>query len=191
MPYKHFADIFAEKKGSSMFAVNDKVVHSGYGICRVRSIGIFGFLGHQNMCYVLTPLFDDGYGTTYYVPVEQNECLREPLSREQILAMIDEMPKISPKNMDLYGSRTQDLNDIRTAYQALMDSGSVTDRIILLKTIYTKSQKLSAQRKRISEFESHARDFCERMLYGEIAGVMDIPVNHVEQFITRRIEGKN
>ena len=173
-----------------MFAVGDKVVHKRFGICSVSSIGVFNFPGQQNKtCFVLSPLPDDGYGTTYYVPVEHNGCLREPLLPEQILAMIDAMPETTTLEIKSSGNQIQDMNDTKTAYQTLMDSGSVSDRVILLKTIYKKSQQLSAKHKRISEFESYAREFGERMLYGEIASVMDIPFDQVERFITQRLEG--
>ncbi len=71
-----------------------------------------------------------------------------------------------------------------------MNSGDPRDWVVLLRTIYRKEQQLSSQRKRLSEFETYARDNSERLLYGEIAGVMDIPVSRVEQFITQRIENK-
>ena len=71
-----------------------------------------------------------------------------------------------------------------------MRSGNPQDWVLLLRTIYRKGKQLSARKKRISEFESHARDNSERLLYGEIAGVMDIPFRSVEGFITDRIETK-
>ncbi len=175
-----------------MFAVGDTVVHSEFGICRIQSIGVYSYPWQKPMeYYVLTPLIDDGHGTIYHVAVEQSSCLREPLSRVQILTMIDNMPKISPLQIESYGNRTQDVENIKTAYRTLMNSGDFKNWVILLKTIYQKGKVLSAQRKRLSEFDSLARDIGERMLYGEIAGVMDIPVDQVEQFITRRIEEKH
>ncbi len=172
-----------------MFAVGEKVVHNEFGICLVGNIKTSRLPGEQpREFYELTPLTDDGHGTILYVPVEHNGCLREPLSRDQILMMIDAMLEISPMKYEPETNRTQDIENTRTVYRQLMNSGDFRDWVILLKTIYQKGKLLSAQRKRLNEYDSLARDIGERLLYGEIAGVMDIPVSQVEQFITRRIE---
>lgn len=177
--------------GEKMFAVGDTVMHSEFGICKVRDIKVISFSWQKPMdFYVLTPLEDDGHGSTFYVAVEQSDCLRKPLTRDQILAMIDAMPEITPLKIETYGNRTQDVESIKETYRTLMNSGNSRDWVILLKTIYQKGQQLSSQRKRLSEFDTLARDIGERMLYGEIAGVMGIPVNQVEHFIARRIGKK-
>ena len=61
---------------------------------------------------------------------------------------------------------------------------------LLLRTICLKGRRLSGLPKRLSGFESHTRENSERFLYDEIAGVMEIPVNRVEQFIAARIDRK-
>lgn len=174
-----------------MFAIGDKVVHHEYGICRITNICLRKFPGQEPQeYYEMTPLSDDGYGTTFYIAVDHGGKLREPLTKEQILAMIDSMPGIDPLKIESSGNRILDMENIKTTYTSLMNSGNPQDWVLLLRTIYRKDRQLSAQRKRLSEFESHARNNSERLLYGEIAGVMDIPVSHVEQFITGRIENK-
>ena len=174
-----------------MFAVGDKVVHSEFGICRVTNIGIYHLPGQQpENYYILTPFMDDGHGTTYYVAVSRSECLREPLRPDQICSMIDAMPDVSPLKLESAGNRAQDMENAKAAYRDLMNSGEIQDWVVLLKTIYTKGKQLSVQHKKISEFESLARETGERLLYGEIAGVMDIPVSQVEQFIAKRLRDK-
>ena len=174
-----------------MFAVGDKVVHSDYGICRVVRMGPRRFPGQETRDYYeITPLADDGYGTTFFTAVDHGGKLREPLSREQILEMIDAMPDIDPVKIESCGNRTQDMENIKTEYTRLMRSGNPKDLVVLLRTIYRKSRKLSEQHKRIPEFEAYARENSERLLYGEISGVMGIPVNRVEQFISDRIGNK-
>ena len=174
-----------------MFAIGDKVVHHEYGICRVTNVCTRRFPGQEpREYYEMTPLAEDGYGTTFYIPVDHGGKLREPLNKEQILAMIDSMPETAPLKIESSGNRMLDMENIKTTYTSLIKSGDPQDWVILLRTIYRKGKQLSAQRKRLSEFESHTRDNSERLLYGEIAGVMDIPVSRVEQFITQRIEGK-
>ena len=174
-----------------MFAIGDKVVHHEYGICRITDTCVRRFPGQEPQeYYEMTPLSDDGYGTTFYIPVDHGGKLREPLSKEQILAMIDSMPEIDPLEIGTSGNRMLDMENIKQTYTSLMNSGDPKDWVLLLRTIYLKGKRLSGQRKRLSEFESHTRENSERLLYGEIAGVMDIPVSHVEQFITCRIENK-
>ncbi len=173
-----------------MFTVGDKVVHNQYGICKITGISKRRFPGQeQKDYYEMTPLADDGYGTTFYIAVDHDGLIREPMSPDQILSMIDSMPKTEPLVLESTGNRMLDMENIKTTYSTLMRSGNPQDWVLLLRTIYRKGIQLSAQKKRISEFESHARDNSEKLLYGEIAGVMNIPIHSVEGFITERIEG--
>ncbi len=174
-----------------MFAVGDKVVHNEYGICRIRGINMHQFPGHaEQKYYEMTPLADDGFGTTFYTPVGNDGKLRKPMTQVQILDMIDSMPSIDPIKIESSGNRTLDMENIKTAYNAMMRSGNPKEWITLLRTIYCKGKQLSIQRKRISEFEMNVRENGERLLYGEIAGVMGIPVSEVEKFIANRIESR-
>lgn len=173
-----------------MFTVGDKVVHNQYGICKITGISKRRFPGQeQKDYYEKTPLTDDGYGTTFYIAVDHDGLIREPMSPDQILSMIDAMPKTEPLVLESTGNRMLDMENIKTTYSALMRSGNPQDWVLLLRTIYRKGKQLSAKKKRISEFESNARDNSEKLLYGEIAGVMNIPIHSVEGFITERIEG--
>lgn len=172
-----------------MFAVGDKVVHNEYGICRITGILKRRFPGQdEKNYYEMVPFSDDGYGTTFYIMTDHGGVLREPMSPDQILAMIDAMPEIEPLEIPSSGNRVLDMENVKTTYNALMRSGKPQDRVLLLRTIYRKGLQLSAKKKRVSEYESHVRENSERLLYGEIAAVMDIPVQSVERFITQRIE---
>lgn len=174
-----------------MFAVGDKVVHHDYGMCKITNISRRRFPGQEEKeYYEMIPLADDGYGTTFYISVDHEGKLRAPMNREQILSMIDAMPSMDPLEIKPTGNRVLDQENVKTTYTSLMRSGNPNDWVLLLRTIYRKGRQLSAQKKRISEFESNARDHSERLLYGEIAGVMEIPVNQVEKFITMRIENQ-
>ena len=174
-----------------MFAVGDRVVHNEYGICRITGISKRQFPGRgETDYYEMVPLTDDGYGTIFFTAVEHGGRLRSPMTQQQILEMIDTMPEVEPLTVVSTGNRMLDMENIKSSYNALMRSGNPRDWVRLLRTIYSKGKELSAKKKRISEFESHARDNSERLLYGEIAGVMDIPVRSVEGFITKRIESK-
>ena len=174
-----------------MFAVGDKVVHHEFGICKITKISIYRFSGQDAQDYYeMVPFIDDGYGTTYYIKTGRDDLLRRPMDPEQILSMIDSMPQVEPLKITPTGNTVLDSENIKSTYNKLMRSGDPHDLVVLLRTIYRKGQQLSAKKKRISEFESYARDNCEHLLYGEIAGVMEIPIQSVEQFITNRIDGK-
>lgn len=175
-----------------MFAIGDRVVHNEYGICRITGISERQFPGQdRKVYYEMVPLSDDGYGTTFFTSVDHGGKLRSPMTQEQIFEMIDTMPAIEPLSIVPTGNRILDMENTKNTYTVLMRSGKPADLVLLLRTIYRKGKQLSAQRKRISEFEAYARDNSERLLYGEIAGVMDIPVHSVERFITKRIETKD
>lgn len=174
-----------------MFAVGDSVVHNEYGICRITGISKRQFPGHgETDYYEMVPLTDDGFRTTFYTAVDNAGRLRSPMSQDQILEMIDSMPEVEPLKVVSTGNRMLDMENVKNGYNALMRSGNPQDWVRLLRTIYSKGKELSLKKKHISEFESYARNNSERLLYGEIAGVMDIPVRSVERFITERIESK-
>ncbi len=174
-----------------MFEIGDKVVHHEYGLCCIKNVVSRRFPGQEPQDYYeIAPLADDGYGTLVYIAVDHGGKLRKPLSREQILSMIDSMPETETLEIKTSGNRVLDMENIKMTYSSLMNSGNPRDWVILLRTIYQKGKMLSAQRKKLSEFEMNARDNSERLLYGEIAGVMDIPVSRVEEFITEHIENR-
>ena len=172
-----------------MFAVGDKVVHNDFGICKITAISRRHFPGQDEKDYYeMVPLTDDGYGTIFYITVDHGGKLREPMTCDQILSMIDAMPSIEPLEIRPTGNRMIDMENIKSTYNKLLRSGDPLDWVLLLRTIYRKGKDLAAKKRHISGYESHARENSERLLYGEIAGVMDIPVHSVESFITSRIE---
>ena len=172
-----------------MFTVGDTVIHNEFGMSRITNIRPLRFPGPALQDYYeMVPLTDDIYGTTFYVAVEQENKLRSPLTKDQILVLIEKMPETDPLEIPIDGkNRLQDAEKIKEIYKSLLNSVDPHDWLVLLKTIYRKKQKLSSQRKRISEFEASMMENGERLLYGEIAGVMEIPVNQVERFISRHI----
>ncbi len=172
-----------------MFEIGDKVVHNYYGLCLVRGISERRLPGQgSKKYYEISPLQDDQNGTTVFISEDMLGDIRPPMTREQILAMIDAMPDTDPLQIEPAGNRVIEMENLKNAYTSLVKSGSPRNWVILLRTIWLKDQALRAKKKRLSGFESQARDDGERLLFGEIAGVMEIPRDEVERFIARRIE---
>ena len=174
-----------------MFEIGDKVVHYYYGLSLISGISERSLPGQgSKKYYEISPLQDDRNGTTIYISEDQLGDIRLPMTREQILTMIDAMPEIEPLKIEPCGNRILEMENMKNAYSSLMNSGSPRDWVILLRTIWQKNQVLLAKKKRLSGYELQARENGERLLYGEIAGVMGIPRNEVERFISQRIEAK-
>lgn len=94
-----------------MFTVGDTVIHNEFGMSRITNIRSLRFPGKALQDYYeMVPLTDDIYGTTFYVAVGQENKLRSPLTREQILALINKMHETDPLEIPIdVKNRIQDV----------------------------------------------------------------------------------
>lgn len=164
-----------------MFKVNDVIVYSGCGVCRVNEISERTFGDVSSVYYVLKPV--SGGGNTYYVPMD-NETLiskmRKLISREEIEKLVSSM-----KDEDDIWIDNDELR--KKEYRRIIQSGSCTELIRLIRTLYNYQKLRSEQKKKLRSAEENLLREAENILNEEFAFVLEIPKSDVPDYIRNHV----
>lgn len=164
-----------------MYNVNDAVVYSTYGVCRIKAIEVRDFSGEDIEYYVLQPVGDSR--NTFYVPTS-NEALsskmRSVCSREEAEDIISVMPDEDFIWID---------NDIerKEEYRRILDSGDRRRLVQLIKTLYIRREELTAQHKKLHSADERFLNEAENVLYDEFAYALGISRDEVLPYIKQRL----
>lgn len=164
-----------------MYNVNDTVIYSPCGVCRVHEIAERDFSGEPHVYYVLRPVGDSK--NTFYVPTDNEQLtsqMRRVLSREEIDELIKTMPDENFIWIEDEGLR-------REEYRKILREGDRRKLVKLIKTLYIYQQNRREQRKKLHSADEHFLKDAENMLYDEFAYVLNIPREQVIPFIREHI----
>lgn len=163
-----------------MFSVGDKVIYGSMGVCTVVDIAVPDLPGAHQTCYVLEPRYVAN--SKVYAPVGQSAvCMRVLLTPEEAQSLIDSLPGIGA--FPAGGERQALYNTCRSAIKSA-DSHLLAK---LIKTLYEKKERAAGQRKLLPSTEKAYFDTAEKMLYGELAVVLGIPMDEVGGYIEERL----
>lgn len=164
-----------------VYQVGQKVVYGIHGVCNIVDIEQKS-IERKNICYyVLEPL--DQSGSRYYLPSDHQAALAKirPLCTKQELLTILTEP-IAPD------SWIEDENRRKQCYFKLISSVDVRPLVRMVRCLRIhRSLQLEAGRKLHLCDENFLRD-AERILFTEIALVMDIPMDHVDAYLQNTLE---
>ena len=164
-----------------MFEVNEVVMYSHNGICKiVDSLNRTLYNGKTVTYYVLNPIFDAK--TTYYIPVDNvEETLKKVISVDEIHELIEMMPEES-------SIWIENDNQRRDAYKEIIKDGNRVELIKLIKTLYYNREEKLRDGKKFHISDEKALKQAEKLLYEEFAYVLNIDVNEVVPFINEELE---
>lgn len=168
------------EKGEAMFSIGEEIVYGGMGVCTVTDVGVPDVPGMERTCYVLRPHYVAN--SKVYAPVEGGRvAMRALLTRAEAQDLIDQMPDlralpVSKERQEQYG-----------AYRNALKSADSVLLARLIKTLYEKRQRLKEQSKTVPTAEKEVFDSAERLLYGELATALHIPLEDVEPYIGDRL----
>ncbi|MCD7811458.1 MAG: transcriptional regulator [Ruminococcus sp.] len=164
-----------------MYNVNDTVMYSPCGVCRIDGISEKDFSGEPAEYYVLRPVGDSK--NTYYIPVN-NETLtgqmRKVLTREEIDELIRKMP-------DENNIWIEDEAERKEEYRRILRSGNRMELVMLIKTLYCYREDRRGKKKKLHSADEHFLHDAENMLYDEFAYVLGISKDEVVPFIKSHI----
>ena len=165
-----------------MFQTGDYIVYGSRGVCRVDKIGPLDFSGHEKgkLYYTLLPYYVEG--SIVYVPVEANSAIMRPImTKEEALALIDEIPQIE----ELW------INDERsreTAYKEAVKSCDNRELIRIIKTIYQRGKSRMAAGKRMTVADNKYFKMAEDNLYAELAVTLSMSRDEAKDFVTEHVK---
>lgn len=164
-----------------MYNINDIVVYSPCGVCRIAEISIRDFSGEPIEYYVLNPVSDNK--NTYYVPT-QNDTLTSQMRRVLTREEIDELIRIMPDENYIW---IEDENQRKDEYRKILRNGDRRELIKLIKTLYIHQQSRLEQKKKLRSADEHFLKDAENMLYDEFAYVLGISKSEVLPYIKQHI----
>ena len=166
-----------------MFQAGDLVIYGTTGVCRVESIDQPNKTGpdRHRKYYQLKPLYQDG---VIFTPGDSTKVsIRPVISREEAECLIDLIP-----SMQAEAYRAPTLQALAQHYQTAVRSHNCRDLIELMMSIYTKQKQAESQKRRLGMVDERYMKQAERLLYGEFAIALDLPVEEVQPYIARRVD---
>lgn len=165
-----------------MFKIGDTVVYGAQGICTVESESEQKFGREVKKYLVLKPVFDNR--NTIFVPIDNEKLyskIQGVLTAEEINSILDDIPNQQVIEIE------NDIERKETFKQIL----SKNDRVMvsrLIKTLYLLKQEKFALGKKLHSSDEYILKEAEKLLYEEIAFVLNIPLEDVLPMIKQKIE---
>ncbi len=162
----------------------DSVIIYGLQICKVIGIEKKMIGNITKDYYVLSPIYDDK--NTIYVPCDNNELMKkikDIMSEDEIMGLINDMPDNEPLWIE-------DDKERAAFYKEILEKGKRGDKIRIIKTLYEKRLELSAVGKKLRNSDEQVFERAEKIIYDEMALVLDIKREEVVPFILKQIKNK-
>ncbi len=161
--------------------IGDCVVYGGSEICRIAERVNRCFDGVNEISYLrLVPQESDS--ASYYVPENRaGERIRPLLSRDEIMAVIDEMPSACVRWSEDKGERKQ-------IFGEALKSDDYKQILGIMKGLYDERRKRSICGKQLISSDEKALAAAESLMHKEFAAVLGIPESSVSDFIEKRLE---
>ena len=165
-----------------MYKKGDHVVKIPEGICEIEDVGCLDISGvnKDKEYYILVPI--NQKGSKLYIPVDNiHGKIRNVISKEDAIAFIMSIPAIDEKDIQNEKMREQE-------YKAVILSGDNEKIASILKLIYNRKQERAEQGKKLSYTDEKYFKLAEDMLFSELAFVLDVPKENMEQYIADMIK---
>ena len=166
-----------------MYNKGDYIVYTNNGVCIIDDLRFeqFGKLERQEF-YVLKLLYENG--AVVYVPVaRENEerRMRAPLTRQEALAMIEDMPNID--SAWIYDDKTR-----VGRFHQILENGDPKELISIIKALCIRGGELSEMGRKLRSGDEAVMKKAESNLYGELAFALGMEPDEILPYITASLE---
>lgn len=168
-----------------MFEKGSLMIYDTTGVCRVLDIGVPAGLPVANKnkeYYKLAPVFGSG---TIYIPVDTKVFMRPVISKSEAENLIRKIPEIREDFCETHNQKV-----LEDHYKASLMSHECEDLIQLIKTVYVKKRNLERAGKKTGKTDTQYMKRAKALLYEELSIALEIPVEEVEDYITKAVEGQ-
>ena len=165
-----------------MFTVNNSVIYSGHGVCRIVDITEQKIGATLMKYYVLKPIGDEN--STLYVPVNNDDLvskMHKILSAEEIYSIINSMPDTATKWLT-------DENMRRESYKEILTSGDRAEIMRAIKGVYLHAQEQKKLGRKLHIADERFMKDAEKLLYEEFAYVLNIKREDVLPLIAKQLD---
>ena len=167
-----------------MYKVNDTVLYTTHGVCKIVEISEKDFGGNHAECYALKPVYHDK--SMVFIPVNSNNALLKMhriLSADQIYSLIKTMP-------DEENDWIQNKDQRKEYYEKVLSGDDREELIKLIKTLHTYHQSLILEGKKMHATDRYFMKEAEKRLHEEFAYVLHIEPEEVIPFIMEQVKIK-
>ena len=164
-----------------MFGIGDTIVYGFEGVFTVSEYTSSPIdKNDKRVFYILTPIFGSS-GNIIVAPSEGGATSMRPvISKEEAMDFVELIPSILPVVVEKERNR-------RDVYKAVMNNGSCSDYVSIIKTVRCRREEVMAQKRRISETDADFEGMAKRCLYSELSVAMDLPYVEIESLIMEKL----
>lgn len=158
------------------FHAGDKVVYGSMGVCTFEGMEKRTFDGIDEREYCkLVPA--DGSSAAYYVPAgSADEKIRPLLTKDQVYALIDEMPDIKPLTCE-------NSHEWKTKVSAVMHSGNYENMISVIKAISGRRRS----RKKLNFADERTMKSAKSAILSEFSVILGMTESQTDKLIRDRL----
>lgn len=164
--------------GNPSFQINDYIFHGGSGVCVVEDICVpkhMQNIDSTRKYYRLHPLYEAN--SVIYTPVDGRQSnMRKILGREDVLALIEQLPSLEPLDIDDEKAREE-------TYRTALRTNLCSEWMRVIKTIHLRNDARKLEGKRLCQADERYLQMAETLLYGELAVPLGIDREQVQSYI--------
>ncbi|MEE1313524.1 MAG: CarD family transcriptional regulator [Lachnospiraceae bacterium] len=162
-----------------MYKINEYVIYGMQGACKIKDITEVDFGKKGNLYYKLIPECDKG--SEIYVSVKNGEKkMRRPISKEQAIQMVQEIPKV--KGIWISDDRARE-----NAYKEAIVKGDYEEMMGMLAGLFEKRNDRIKQGKRQTELDDRIFRNTKKVFLGELSVVLDMDIDFLEEEIMKQV----
>lgn len=163
------------------FDIGDYVVYGSNEVCRIEDKVVRCFDGSiEKEYYKLIPVYSKG--STFYIPSDNYEGkVRRLLTKEEIYALIDEMPETEAAKW------CDDKNQRKSMFFSVLRSDNYHELISMMRSLYLKREQQVSKGKKLLASDERVMHEAEKLMHHEFAFVLGINENEIENFIESRL----
>ncbi len=165
-----------------MFSVDDVVMYTTYGICKISNIIEMSFGGNSNKYYVLHPLRESKTELTLPVDNPMTKCRLHPLLSEgEINDLIHQIPFMEPYWIDRDNDRKAKFGDI-------VKSGDRKETLRVIKCIKHHIYDIKDKGRKLHATDETAMKDAEKLILDEFSYVLNMDREKLSIIINTELE---
>lgn len=161
-----------------MFKINDLVMYSNNGACRILEETEKDYFGKTEKCFILEPVF--GNKMKIFLPLSNPlllSKLRHLLTKKEIADILKNLPTEGEEFIPIDAER-------KKKYLEIISSCDQARIIGILKTLYQKREEQIALKKKVHICDEQLIREAEKVLFDEFSLVLGIERKNVFDYIT-------
>lgn len=165
-----------------MFSIDDVVMYTTYGICKISDIIEMSFGGNTNKYYVLHPLRESKTELTLPVDNPMTKCRLHPLlSENEINDLIHEIPFMEPYWIE------RD-NDRKAKFGEIVKSGDRKETLRVIKSIKYHIYDIKDKGRKLHATDENAMKDAEKLILDEFSYVLNMDREKLSIIINNELE---